>query len=49
MLVKAGLPATAPTARAAPGHIVAVAAGAGVALAAGALGLLYLRRRSAAH
>jgi hypothetical protein len=49
MLVKAGLPATAPTKRTAQGHVVAVAAGAGVAFAAGALGLLYRRRRSAAH
>ena len=51
MLVKAGLPATAPTKRAGRGQAhkraVAVGAGAGVALAAGALGLLYRRRRSA--
>jgi hypothetical protein len=50
MLVKAGLPATAPakrTSRAqANGRAVAVAAGTGVALAAGALILLYRRRRS---
>jgi hypothetical protein len=51
MLVKAGLPATAPTKRAARGQAhtraVAVGAGAGIATAAGALGLLYWRRRSA--
>jgi hypothetical protein len=51
MLVKAGLPATAPTKRAGRGQAhkraVAVGAGAGVALAAGALGLLYRRRRAA--
>ncbi len=50
MLVKAGLPATAPTKRAARGQAhkraVAVGAGAGVALAAGALGLLYRRRHT---
>ena len=47
MLVKEGLPATAPTTRAhAGGRTVAVAAGAGVALAAVALSLLYRRRRS---
>jgi hypothetical protein len=46
MLVKEGLPATAPTKRTASGRIVAVAAGAGVAFAAAALGLLYRRRRS---
>ena len=47
MLVKEGLPATAPTTRVrANRHTVAVAAGAGVALAAGALVLLYRRRRS---
>ncbi len=50
MLVQAGLPATAPTKRAARAQAhkraVAVGAGAGVALAAGALGLLYRRRRS---
>lgn len=50
MLVKAGLPATAPRRRASTGQAhrrtVAVGAGAGVALAAGALGLLYRRRRS---
>jgi hypothetical protein len=50
MLVKEGLPATAPTKRSsraqAHGRTVAVAAGAGVALAAGALALLYRRRRS---
>ena len=47
MLVKQGLPATAPATRArAHGSTVAVAAGAGIALAAGALGLLYRRRRS---
>jgi hypothetical protein len=50
MLVKEGLPATAPTKRASRGQAhkraVAVGAGAGVALAAGALGLLYRRRRS---
>ena len=48
MLVKAGLPATAPTKRAsgAQAHkrAVAIGAGAGIALA-GALGLLYRRRR----
>jgi hypothetical protein len=50
MLVQAGLPATAPAKRAARGqaykHAVAVGAGAGIALAAGALGLLYRRKRS---
>jgi hypothetical protein len=50
MLVKAGLPATAPAKRAphtqARRHAVAAGAGAGIALAAGALGLLYRRRRS---
>ena len=47
MLVKEGLPATAPKTRVrAHGRTVAVAAGAGVALAAGTLGLLYRRRRS---
>jgi hypothetical protein len=50
MLVKAGLPATAPAKRAANTqaykHAVAVGAGAGLALAAGALGLLYRQRRS---
>jgi hypothetical protein len=47
MLVKEGLPATAPATRArAAGRTVAVAAGAGVAFAAGALVLLYRRRRS---
>jgi hypothetical protein len=48
MLVKEGLPAKAPapTKRTSSGRVVAVAAGAGVALAAGALGLLYRRRRS---
>ena len=50
MLVKAGLPATAPTKRASKGQAhkrtVAVGAGAGVAVAAAALGLLYRRRRS---
>jgi hypothetical protein len=47
MLVKKGLPATAPTTRVhARGRTVAVAAGAGVAFAAGALVLLYRRRRS---
>jgi hypothetical protein len=50
MLVKAGLPATALTKRPSRGQshkrAVAVGAGAGVALAAGALGLLYRRRRS---
>ena len=53
MLVKAGLPATAPRRRAstgqAHGRTVAVGAGAGVALAAGTLGLLYRRRRSTQH
>lgn len=53
MLVKAGLPATAPTKRAARTQAhkraVAVGAGAGVAIAAGALGLLYRRRRSTSH
>ncbi|HEY8727161.1 MAG TPA: hypothetical protein VIL91_10750 [Gaiellaceae bacterium] len=51
MLVKAGLPTTAPTKQAARGQAhkraVAVGTGAGIALAAGALGLLYRRRRSA--
>jgi hypothetical protein len=50
MLVKKGLPATAPapapTKRTASGRVVAVAAGAGVAAAAAALALLYRRRRS---
>jgi hypothetical protein len=48
MLVKEGLPATAPAAtkRTASGRTVAVAAGAGVAFAAGALLLLYRRRHS---
>jgi hypothetical protein len=48
MLVKEGLPAKAPapTKRTASGRVVAVAAGAGVAFAAAALGLLYRRRRS---
>jgi hypothetical protein len=47
MLVTKGLPATAPTTRVhARGRTVAVAAGAGVAFAAGALVLLYRRRRS---
>jgi hypothetical protein len=48
MLVKEGLPAEAPapTRRTASGRVVAVAAGAGVALAAGTLSLLYRRRRS---
>ncbi|MGZ4401623.1 MAG: hypothetical protein ACXVRI_02040, partial [Gaiellaceae bacterium] len=48
MLVKEGLPATAPRPanRTASGRTVAVAAGAGVAFAAGALVLLYRRRRS---
>jgi len=48
MLVKEGLPATAPAPanRTASGRTVAVAAGAGVAFAAGALILLYRRRRS---
>ncbi|MDQ2967542.1 MAG: hypothetical protein M3R37_04400 [Actinomycetota bacterium] len=53
MLVQAGLPAAAPTKRTsrAQAHkrAVAVGAGAGVALAAGALGLLYRRRRSGPH
>jgi hypothetical protein len=50
MLVKQGLPATAPTTRGhAGGRTVAVAAGAGFAFAAGALVLLYRRRRSAGH
>jgi hypothetical protein len=53
MLVKQGLPATAPTKRGsraqAYGRTVAVAAGAGIALAAGALVLLYRRRRSTPH
>ena len=53
MLVKAGLPATAPRRRAsagqAHGRTVAVGAGAGGALAAGTLGLLYRRRRSTQH
>jgi hypothetical protein len=49
MLVKEGLPAKAPTKRTSSGRVVAVAAGAGVALAAGALGLLYRRRRSTSH
>jgi hypothetical protein len=48
MLVKEGLPATAPApaTRTASGRNVAVAAGAGVAFAAGALVLLYRRRHS---
>jgi hypothetical protein len=50
MLIKAGLPATAPTKRAAHAaahkRAVAVGAGAGVAIAAAALALLYRRRRS---
>jgi hypothetical protein len=48
MLVKKGLPTTAPApaTRTASGRTVAVAAGAGVAFAAGALVLLYRRRRS---
>jgi hypothetical protein len=48
MLVKEGLPAKAPAPakRTSSGRVVAVAAGAGVALAAGALSLLYRRRRS---
>ena len=48
MLVKEGLPATAPAPanRTASGRTVEVAAGAGVAFAAGALVLLYRRRRS---
>ena len=47
MLVKEGLPATAPATRArASGRTGALAAGAGVAFAAGALFLLYRRRRS---
>jgi hypothetical protein len=48
MLVKKGLPATAPapTKRTASGRVVAVATGAGVAAAAAALALLYRRRRS---
>ena len=50
MLVQAGLPAKAPAKRAANAqaykHAVAVGAGAGIALAAGALGLLYRRKRS---
>ena len=47
MLVRAGLPAAAPTKRAARSRNlgVAVAAGAGVAAAAGVLALLYRRRR----
>ncbi len=50
MLVKEGLPATAPATRVrARGRTVAVAAGAGLALAAGALVLLYRRRRSTPH
>jgi hypothetical protein len=51
MLVKEGLPAKAPapTKRTASGRVVAVAAGAGVAFAAAALGLLYRRRRSTSH
>jgi hypothetical protein len=50
MLVKEGLPATAPTTRGhAGGRTVAVAAGAGVALAAAALVLLYRRRHSTLH
>jgi hypothetical protein len=47
MLVKEGLPAKASTKRTSSGRVVAVAAGAGIAFAAGALGLLYRRRRSA--
>ena len=48
MLVQAGLPATAPTNRAAhAGKLgVALGAGVGIALAAGALALLYRRRRT---
>jgi hypothetical protein len=47
MLIRQGLPAAAPTIRGhASGRTVAVAAGAGVAFAAGALVLLYRRRRS---
>jgi hypothetical protein len=48
MLVKAGLPAVGPARRARPMHKVGVAlgAGAGLAVAAGTLGLLYRRRRS---
>jgi hypothetical protein len=48
MLVKEGLPATAPApaTRTASGRTVAVAAGAGAAFAAGALVLLYRRRHS---
>jgi nitrate reductase gamma subunit len=48
VLVKAGLPATAPTRKTARGSTIGVAigAGAGVAAAAGLLALLY-RRRSA--
>ena len=47
MLVKAGLPATAPTKRGrGHGRAVTLGAGAGVALAAGVLGLLFRRRRS---
>ena len=47
MLVKEGLPATAPATRArASGRTGALAAGAGVAFAAGALFLLYRRRSS---
>jgi hypothetical protein len=51
MLVKEGLPAKAPgpKKRTASGRVVAVAAGAGVAFAAAALGLLYRRRRSTSH
>jgi hypothetical protein len=46
-LVKAGLPAAAPTNRARPARKLGVAVGAGAGVAvAGALGLLYRRRRS---
>lgn len=49
-LVKAGLPATPPAKRTSGAQLrkraVAAGAGAGIALAAGALGLLYRRRRS---
>jgi hypothetical protein len=48
MLVKAGLPTTAPPTKRGHGHgrAVTLGAGAGVALAAGVLGLLFRRRRS---
>jgi hypothetical protein len=46
MLMKEGLPAKAPAKRPSSGPVVAVAAGAGVAFAAGALALLYRRRRT---